>query len=166
MVAGVSLHLSLLPDQLLSPSIVKHFCSQISRGLCVCVRACACMLMLSCVPLFVTPWTVAHQAPMSMGLFRQECWSGLPFPSPGDLPNPGIEPASEYSSPVSPALAGRFFTTTPLGKPHLEEGRKQKDWHLSFMNNLTGEQINTQFAERRCADGAWISLTCALLAFH
>ena len=64
----------------------------------------------------VTQRTVACQAPLSMGFSRQEYWSGLPFPSPGDLPNPGIEPASEYSSPVSPALAGRFFTTTPLGK--------------------------------------------------
>ena len=46
------------------------------------------------------PWTVAHQAPLSMGFFRQEYWSGLPFPPPGDLPNPGIEP----ESPMSPAL--------------------------------------------------------------
>ena len=50
-------------------------------------------------------WTVAHQAPLLMGFFRQEYWSGLPFPSPGDLPDLGIEPASS----VSPALAGRFF---------------------------------------------------------
>ena len=49
---------------------------------------------LSRVRLFVTPWTVAYQAPPSMGFSRQECWSGLPFPSPGDLPNPGIEPGS------------------------------------------------------------------------
>ena len=54
----------------------------------------------------VTPWTVAHQAPLSMGFSRQEYWSGLPCPPPGDLPNPGIEPASL----MSPALAGRFFT--------------------------------------------------------
>ena len=49
---------------------------------------------LSHVQLFVTPWTVAHQAPLSMGLPRQEYWSGFPFPSPGDLPNPGIKPNS------------------------------------------------------------------------
>ena len=49
---------------------------------------------LSRVRLFVTPWTVAYQAPPSMGFSRQECWSGLPFPSPGDLPDPGIEPGS------------------------------------------------------------------------
>ena len=66
---------------------------------------------LSRVQLFVTPWTAAHQAPPSMGFSRQEYWSGLPFPSPGDLPNPGIKP----ESPASPALARRFFTTEPPG---------------------------------------------------
>ena len=59
---------------------------------------------------FATPWTVAHQAPLSMGFSRQEYWSGLPFPSPGDLPDTGIKP-------VSPALVCRFFTTAPPGKP-------------------------------------------------
>ena len=49
---------------------------------------------LSRVQLFATPWTVAHQAPPSMEFSRQEYWSGLPFPSPGDLPDPGIEPGS------------------------------------------------------------------------
>ena len=49
---------------------------------------------LSCVRLFATPWTVAYQAPPLMGFSRQEYWSGLPFPSPGDLPDPGIEPGS------------------------------------------------------------------------
>ena len=49
---------------------------------------------LSRVQLFATPWTVAYQGPLSMGFSRQEYWSGLPFPSPGDLPNPGIEPGS------------------------------------------------------------------------
>ena len=62
---------------------------------------------------FATLWTVAHQAPRSMGFPRQEYWSGLPFPIPGDLPNPGIKP----ESPASSALAGRFFTTEPPGKP-------------------------------------------------
>ena len=47
--------------------------------------------VLSCIQLFVTPWTVVHQAPLSMGFSRHEYWSGLPFPSPGDLPDPGIE---------------------------------------------------------------------------
>ena len=59
----------------------------------------------SCLYL-ATPWTVARQAPLSVGFSRQEYWSGLPFPPPGDLPDPGIKPASL----VSPALAGGFFT--------------------------------------------------------
>ena len=59
---------------------------------------------------FATPWTVTCQAPLSMGFPRQEYWSGLPLPSPGDLPDPGIEPKS-------PALAGGFFTSEPPGKP-------------------------------------------------
>ena len=50
--------------------------------------------LLGCVQLLATPWTVAHQAPLSMGFSRQEYWSGLPFPSPGDLPDTGIEPRS------------------------------------------------------------------------
>ena len=54
--------------------------------------------LLSCVQLFVTPWTVAHQAPLSIGFSSQEHWSGLPLPAPGDLPNPQIEPASPVSS--------------------------------------------------------------------
>ena len=62
--------------------------------------------LLSCVQLFATPWTVDCQAPLSMGFFRQEYWSGLPFPPPGDLPNPGIEPTSA-------ALAGKVFTKEP-----------------------------------------------------
>ena len=66
--------------------------------------------MLSHVRLFATPWTVARQAPLS----GQEYWSGLPFPSPGDLPNPG----SEALSLVSPVLAGRFFTTSSTQEAH------------------------------------------------
>ena len=60
---------------------------------------------------FVTPWPVARQAPLSVGFPRQEYWIGLPFPTPGDLPNPGVKP-------MSPALAGRFFTTESPGKPN------------------------------------------------
>ena len=63
----------------------------------------------SCVQLFATPWTVAHQVLLSMEFSRQEYWSGLPFPSPGDLLDPGIESVSL----VSPALAGELFTTVP-----------------------------------------------------
>ena len=70
---------------------------------------CVLLVSLSCST-FVNPWTVAHQAPLSMGFSRQEYWSGLPFRSPGDLPNPGIEP-------VCLALASGFCTTELPGKP-------------------------------------------------
>ena len=61
---------------------------------------------------FATPWTAAHQAPLSVGFSRQEYWSELPFPSPGDLSSPEIEP-------MSPALAGGFFTAEPPGFPYV-----------------------------------------------
>ena len=64
---------------------------------------------LSCVRLFVTPWTVVCQAPLSMEFSRQGYWSGLPFPSPGDLPNPGMEPSC-------PALQADFLPSEPPGK--------------------------------------------------
>ena len=70
---------------------------------------CCCLVARSC-PTLETPWTVAHQALQSVGFPREEYWSGLPFPSPGDLSNPGIKP-------TSPMLAGRFFTTEPQGNP-------------------------------------------------
>ena len=73
---------------------------------CVCV----CAQSFSQVRLFVIPWTIACQAPMSMGFSRQECWSGLPFPSPGDLPDPGIKPRS-------PALQADTLPSETPGKP-------------------------------------------------
>ena len=88
-----------LPLQHLTCKFISHYSpSQIYFTLCVHVW------------LFVTSWTVAHQAPLSMEFSRQEYWSGLPFLSPGDLPSPGIEPPSL----ASPALASRFFTTSAI----------------------------------------------------
>ena len=72
------------------------------RCVCVCVHARVCIQLLSHVQLFVTLWTVAHQAPLSMGFPTQEYWSGLPFPPAGYLPNPGIRPTSSVS-PASQA---------------------------------------------------------------
>ena len=96
-----------------------------------CVRACSQLY-----PTDVTAWTVAHQSPLSMEFSRQENWSKLLFPSPGDLPDSGIEPAS-------PALAGGFFTTEPLGKPPSD-----KD---------SSVQITTPFMEGlECHAGFWI----------
>ena len=73
---------------------------------------CVCKL-LSHVQLFVTTWTVVHYSPLSMELSRQEYWSGQPFPSPGDLPDPGIEPGS-------PALQADSLLSEPPGKPHMK----------------------------------------------
>ena len=71
---------------------------------------CVCVQSLSCVQLFVTPWTAACQASLLMRFSRQEYWSGLPCPPPGDLPNPGIEPGY-------PAFQVDSFTIEPSGKP-------------------------------------------------
>ena len=73
------------------------------------IPVCKKVKLLSHVRLFVTARTVALQAPLSLGFSRQEYWSGLPCPPPGDLPDPGIEPKSL----MSPALSGGFFTTSP-----------------------------------------------------
>ena len=70
------------------------------------ITAVAVVWSLSDVQLFAVPWTAAHQDPLSKGFPRHEYWSGLPFPSPGDLPNSGIEP-------MAPAWAAGFFTTEP-----------------------------------------------------
>ena len=85
--------------------IIEITLPSVSEGphfLCVCAQSRLTLW---------APWTVAHQAPLSLEFSRQEHWSGLPFPTPWYLPNPGIEPES-------PALAGRFFTTVPSGVSH------------------------------------------------
>ena len=89
--------------------------------------------VLSRVQLFVTPWTVACQAPLSVEFSRQESWSRVPVPTVGDLPNPGIKPAL-------PALAGRFFTTEPpegytpaLECLHLEKKKKSLCLKLAYI---------------------------------
>ena len=96
---------------------------------------------------FATPWTVACQAPLPMEFSRQEYWSGLPFPPPGDVPTPGIKPASL----VSPALAGRFFTTVPPGKPTLE---------IAYFQKLKGKYISRRSSVQRRQQGR---LHCAFL---
>ena len=88
--------------------------------------SCVCAMLnhFSCVQLFATLWTVAHQAPLFMGFSRQEYWSGLPFPPLGYLPNPGIE----RSVPASPALQADSLPTDPTGEP----GRKHSCMLLSM----------------------------------
>ena len=85
------------------------------QGQSNCYNVVERYISLRHVWLFATPWTVAHQTPLSMGFPRQEYWSGLPFPIPGDLPNPGIGPLFL----TSPALAGRLFTTSTIWKAQL-----------------------------------------------
>ena len=83
------------------------------KSSCVmCICECAFVSLYICAqscPFFTSPWTVASQVPLSMGLSQQEYWSELPFPPPGELPDPGIKPES-------PVLAGGFFTTEQPGK--------------------------------------------------
>ena len=96
-----------------------------------CILPFVCML--SHIQLFSTLWTVAHQAPLSMEFSRQEYWSGLPFPTPGYLPDWGIKPISL----MSPALTGRFFTTVPPGKPSIRSYTKLGAFHrLNEFNKI------------------------------
>ena len=103
--------------------------------------ACVCARVLNHVHLFVTPQAVTRQAPLSMGFSRQESWSELPFPPPGDLPDPGIKP-------TSPGLAGRFFPAVPPRKPIVitrvlisGRGRHKRRW------DVTGEGLSERCKE-------------------
>ena len=88
-------------------------------------KARVCMLVhFSRVQLFVILWTIVHQSPLSMGFSRHEYWSGLPCPPSGDLPSPGIKPASL----TSPALTGRFFTTSATWEAHTKHREPQTRW--------------------------------------
>ena len=100
--------------------------------------------MLSRVHLVVTPWTVAHQALLSRRFSRQEYWCGLPCPSPGDLPNPGIELASL----AGPALAGGFFTSSvtweaPIFRP-TPFSKSQNQFYLPIPSGTRVKQLKRQ----------------------
>ena len=114
--------------------------------MCLCIHeTCACMLShFICVRIFVTLWTVAHQVALFMGFSRQEYWSGLPFPSPGDLPDPGIEPPSLISS----ALAGSFFTTGATW-----EALHERHWFVIF--SLVLQRLYEGFVLRLCHPAPW-----------
>ena len=115
----------------------------------------------TCVPLFVTLWTVARQAPLSTGFSRQEYWSGLPCPPPEDIPCPGLEPVSL----TPPALEDRFFTTTITWETlymliikhesyTLLEMQLLRRWEVSalkevFPNTITACILNYPFVPRR-----------------
>ena len=93
------MHFIKIPRLILSILVFEEHCRP-AEPVRVCVRHAV----------FVTPWTVVHQVPLSMEFSRQEYWSGMPFPSSGKLPDPGIEPGS-------PALQADFLSTEPLGRP-------------------------------------------------
>ena len=133
-------------DEARSPSKVSRLLS--SWGKVSALASCVLQTHFSCVWLFATPWTVAHQVPQSMGFSRQENWSELPCPPPGDLPDPGIEPVSF----VFPALAGGFYTTSAvLGLPEqriTDEWLKQQKCILSQFWRL---EIQDQGVSRACS---------------
>ena len=126
---------------------------------------------LSCVRLFATPWTVAYQASPSMGFSRQEYWSGLPFPSPGDLPDPGIEPRS-------PALEADALTSEPPGKPPHDLIASQRlylqmssHWGLGFNITILGEHKHSVYSILISLPCRWswrsckISFLCCAMTF-
>ena len=116
--------------------------------------------MLSSVWLFVTPWTVAHQPPLSMGFPRQKYYSGVPFPPPGDLSNPGIKAVSL----ASPVLAGRFVTAEPQGKwaGECKYGKPEKMKHAPSGCSLRcrGRAVVEVWMslERWAEAGSWMNL--------
>ena len=99
-------HKELGTTECLSLYFTSVFAQCVHMFMHVCSGAQPCLTL-------VTSWTIASQAPLSMGLYQQGYWSGLPFPPPGDRPHPGMEPVS----PASPSLAGGFFATKSPGKP-------------------------------------------------
>ena len=99
----------------------------------VCTKCCTCAQSLNPVQLFVTPWTAVCQAPLSLGFSRQEYWIGLPFPSPGDLPNLGIEP----TFPTSPALAGERATKDTHTHTHTHKNTEDiEEVHSIYISKL------------------------------
>ena len=118
--------------------------------------------VLSCfyrVWFFATQWTIAHQAPLSMGFFRQEYWSELPCPRPGDLPDAGIKP----TSPMSPALAGVVFFTTSATweKPQYQHThRLKRNTEESLMHNLNKAARDYFWGFFSLKFHRWIYLPC------
>ena len=104
-----------------------------NKNMCVCTWN-----HFSCVWLFEALWTVALQAPVFMGFSRQECWSVLPSPPPGDFPSPGVK----LVSPAAPALAGEFFTTAPL-ESTVPVISSASPWHLTLSDHDLGACLRT-----------------------
>ena len=112
---------------------LTHLSASLKRnGQHACVLSC-----LSHVWLFVTPWTVTHQSPLTMGFSRQEYWSGLPCPPPRDLPDPGIKPESL----TSPALAGWFFTTSATCEAQWTTNPPLLSWIWNYLQIVASLQL-------------------------
>ena len=116
--------------------------------LCVGHGACTWAQSLSCGRFFAYPWTVACQAPLSMALSREEYWSGLPFPPPGELLNPGTDPTSS-------ALAGRFLSVPPV-EPSVGPGAFHKGWSL--------EPEEATFMQKNQRNRKWLFMPTSMLA--
>ena len=110
---------------------LHHLCQTSFVFWCFSVLCYVCCAVLSRVWLFATPWTVARQAPLSLGFPRQEYWSGLPFPSPGDLPDPGIEP-------TSPALQTGSLPLSHQESPQLSSVLVTFSSSLLMQEGMTG----------------------------
>ena len=106
----------------------------------ICVYVYVCVHAQSCLTL-CDPWTIACQPPLSMEFSRQQYWSELPFPPPGDLPNSRIEPES-------PALASRFFITTPPGKPYIPS-------YTQGILKVRGKMYNNQQGRHHLTIDSW-----------
>ena len=130
--------------------------------------------MLNCALLFMTPWTVAHQTPLSMRFPRQEYWSGLSCPSPGAHPSPGVEPTSTHIS----CITCRLFTAEPLGKCIMWNARldelqaeikiTERSNHLRYADDstLSGESVISLVLCRCNKDlKVWISVTAGYKAW-
>ena len=141
--------------QILLPYLSRRISFSSPLSLRVCMRS-----RFSTVWLFATLWTVAHQPPLSIGFSRQEYWSELPFPSPGDLPKLGVE----LASPVSPALAGGFFTTEQTGKPQKWSMVESKS--LWKFPSCDFGNIYSQIAFREEKFNTWIKTTHYILHVH
>ena len=113
------------------------------------VSQCVCAQLLNHARLIGASWTLACQAPLPMEFSRQEHWSGVPFPTPRDLPDPGIEPTSL----VSPALAGGFFTTGPPGKPK----RLAKKSCMPFLNEAFKSNLLFPIYLETCNKGYFLT---------
>ena len=119
------------------------------------IGVCVCVLVVQLCPTLCDSWTVAHQVPLSMEFSKQEHWSGLPFPSPGDLPDPRIELRS-------PALQGDSLLSEPPGKSYiyitLQFAKNSNLLHLTFRTNLWPRQKQSSFCKYSRLSDKWFTL--------